>query len=215
MSLYIFDMDGTLVDSVKSIAYFANKALNKFGMDSIDTERYKILVGDGASILVERMIKEVNGDMNLHSRVLKEYNSTYDNNFLYLANAYEGIVEVLTELKKQGHKTAIVSNKPHNTAQKISDTLFGDRLIDLCFGKKEGYPIKPDPKAVNEVIETLNYHKSDCLYFGDTITDMKTGKNAELYTVGVLWGFRDLEEIKAGSPNKIIKTTKEILDCNL
>ena len=211
MKAYIFDMDGTLVDSLESIAYFANKALEKFGLKTIPVERYKHLAGNGAATLVKRMIKENNGDESLFEKVSYEYNTTYDNDFLYLTKPYDGVLEMLSKLKSQGCKTAIISNKPHSTAKKISDELFGD-LIDVCFGKRDGYPVKPDPESVNEIIGILGVDKKDCIYIGDTITDMETGKNAGLYTVGVLWGFRDEDEIKSGEPQKIINNPLQILD---
>ena len=211
MKAYIFDMDGTLVDSLESIAYFANKALEKFGLKTIPVERYKHLAGNGAATLVKRMIKENNGDESLFEKVSYEYNTTYDNDFLYLTKPYDGVLEMLSKLKSQGCKTAIISNKPHSTAKKISDELFGD-LIDVCFGKRDGYPVKPDPESVNEIIEILGVDKKDCIYIGDTITDMETGKNAGIYTVGVLWGFRDEDEIKSGEPQKIINHPLQILD---
>lgn len=211
MKAYIFDMDGTLVDSLESIAYFANKALEKFGLKTIPVERYKHLTGNGAATLVKRMIKENNGDESLFEKVSYEYNTTYDNDFLYLTKPYDGVLEMLSKLKSQGCKTAIISNKPHSTAKKISDELFGD-LIDVCFGKRDGYPVKPDPESVNEIIGILGVDKKDCIYIGDTITDMETGKNAGLYTVGVLWGFRDEDEIKSGEPQKIINHPLQILD---
>ena len=211
MKAYIFDMDGTLVDSLESIAYFANKSLEKFGLKTIPVERYKHLAGNGAATLVKRMIKENNGDESLFEKVSYEYNTTYDNDFLYLTKPYDGVLEMLSKLKSQGCKTAIISNKPHSTAKKISDELFGD-LIDVCFGKRDGYPVKPDPESVNEIIGILGVDKKDCIYIGDTITDMETGKNAGLYTVGVLWGFRDEDEIKSGEPQKIINHPLQILD---
>ena len=210
MDTYIFDLDGTLVNSLNSIAYFANKALNKFNLDTIPTERFKMLVGNGAATLVKRMLAEVGADGALFEKVYPEYNTTYDNDFMYLTEPYEGIIELLNELKKRGCKTAIVSNKPHSTTKKISDQLFGE-LIDICYGKRDGYPVKPDPVSVNEIIKKLGAEKKDCVYCGDTIVDMETGKNAGIYTVGVLWGFRDIDEIKSGEPQMIVTHPLEIL----
>lgn len=209
MKAYLFDMDGTLVNSIDSISYFANNALEKFGLSPIPTERYKLLVGNGAATLVERMLAEVGGSKSLFEPLLEEYNSTYDNNFMYLTRPYDGIIDMLGQLKKDGCKTAVVSNKPHSTAQKISDELFGD-LIDVCIGQKDGIPVKPDAAMPNEAVRLLGADKKDCIYVGDTLTDMMTGKNAGLFTVGVLWGFRDIEEIKKGNPAAIISSPKEI-----
>ena len=211
MKAYLFDMDGTLVNSLNSISYFANKALKKFGFCEIPTDEYKLMVGDGAYTLVKRMMKRVNADEKMFEAVYNEYNKTYDDNFLYLANPYDGILKMLEEIKSSGCKTAIISNKPHSTAQKISDSLFGD-MIDICFGKKENFPVKPDPSSVNEVIRLLDVDKKDCFYIGDTLVDMLTGKNAGVYTIGVTWGFRDISELKRGNPDKIVHSPASVTE---
>lgn len=210
MKAYIFDFDGTLVNSLPSIAYFANRALNKYGLPSISEERYKKLVGNGAVKLTHRMLREVGAGEEMFDKVYREYFDTYDRNFSYLTVPYDGITEMLKELKRNGCKTAVVSNKPDVTTKKICDELFGD-LIDICRGQLDGFPIKPDPAGVFEIIKQLGVKKEDCVYCGDTITDMETGKNAGLYTIGVLWGFRDVEELKEGKPQMIISRPSEIL----
>ncbi|MDP4118628.1 MAG: HAD family hydrolase [Bacillota bacterium] len=199
----IFDMDGTTVNSLNSIAYFANNALAQFGFPPIEKEKYKYLVGNGASVLVKRMIDIVGGTQEDYINVLNFYNSTYDNDFMYLTEPYEGIPEMLKMLKGFGIKTAIVSNKPHSTAKKISDKLFGDKLIDICRGAKEGVPLKPDPTVVVEVMKAFHITSDECLYIGDTAVDMMTGKNAGIYSIGVLWGFRGADELREGGANEI------------
>ena len=128
----IFDMDGTVANTINSIKYFANNALKKAGLDEIDTETYKVIVGNGAKVLVERMLKTVGADEKYFDEVSFEYNTKYDNDFLYLTEPYEGIIDMLKELKKLGIKTAILSNKPHGTAIKVSEALFPEGLIDIC-----------------------------------------------------------------------------------
>ena len=210
LKLCLFDMDGTLVDTIKSIAYFANNALNKFGLPSIETNRYKVLVGNGAKVLVERMIKEVGGTQEQFEKVLPYYNETYDNDFLYLTEAYDGVCEMLAELKKLGVKTAILSNKPDSTAKKVAEALFEDGLIDLCYGGRDGIALKPDPEGVYAILDELNVDKSEVLYVGDTATDIKTAKNAELTNIGVLWGFRDRAELEGAGADYIISHPSEI-----
>lgn len=204
-------MDGTTVNTINSIAHFANKALNKYGLPSIETERYKLLVGNGAVTLVKRMIAETGGSAEQFEKVLNEYNTTYDNDFMYLTKPYEGIPELLESLKKSGIKTAIVSNKPDSTAKKVSDKLFGEKLIDVCFGAREGVPLKPDPAAVFEVMEILGVAPQECLYIGDTAVDMTTGKNAGIFTIGVLWGFRDRKEIESAGADIVTDNVNDIL----
>lgn len=207
----IFDMDGTTVNTINSIAHFANNALNKAGLPSIDTEDYKYLVGKGARVLVSGMLKTVGADEKYFDTVFPEYNTTYDNDFLYLTEAYDGIKELLKALKDKGIKTTILSNKPHATALKVSEALFGDSLIDICYGARDGVALKPDPEGVFQIIDELGLKKEECIYIGDTSTDMKTGKSAGLYTVGVLWGFRKRDELEENGADVIISHPSELL----
>lgn len=212
LKLCIFDMDGTVVDTISSISYFANRALNLYGLPSIERERYKILVGNGARVLVERMIAEVGGNDEQLEKVYKEYNTTYDADFLYLTEAYEGVVEMLTALKEMGVKTAILSNKPDITAGKVAKALFKDGLIDVCYGARDGIALKPDPAGVFDILEEMGVQKEECLYIGDTATDIKTAKNAQLTSIGVLWGFRDRKELEGAGADFIIEHPSQIVE---
>lgn len=207
----IFDMDGTTVNTINSISYFANNALNKAGLPSIDTEDYKYLVGKGAKVLVSGMLEKIGADEKYFDTVFPEYNTTYDNDFLYLTEAYDGIVELLKALKDKGIKTTILSNKPHNTALKVNEALFGNDLIDICYGARDGIALKPEPEGVFQIIDELGLNKEECIYIGDTSTDMKTGKSAGLYTVGVLWGFRKRDELEENGADVIISHPSELL----
>ncbi|MBQ3022287.1 MAG: HAD family hydrolase [Clostridia bacterium] len=208
----IFDMDGTVANTINSIAYFANNALNKAGLESIDTEKYKILVGDGAKVLVERMLDTVGASRDYYDEVANEYNGKYNADFLYLTEPYEGIVDTMLKLKEMGIKVTIFSNKPHETALKVADALFPEGSVDICYGAREGVALKPDPQGVYDILRDLGINKEECLYIGDTATDMKTGKGADLYTIGVLWGFRDREELENGGADVIISHPSEIID---
>lgn len=208
----IFDMDGTVSNTINSIAYFGNNALKKAGLPAIETDIYKKLVGNGAKVLVERMLKTVGADESYYEEVAYEYNTKYDADFLYLTEPYEGIIDMLKALKQMGIKVTILSNKPHGTALKVADALFSDSLVDICYGGRDGIALKPDPAGVFEIMKDLNLEKEECLYIGDTATDMKTGKGADLYTIGVLWGFRDREELENGGADEIISHPSEIID---
>lgn len=208
----IFDMDGTTVNTINSIAYFANNALIKAGLDKIETNVYKKLVGNGAKVLVERMLQTVGADESYFEKVSPEYNTTYENDFLYLTEPYDGVLDMLKDLKNMGITTTILSNKPHSTAIKVSEALFGSELIDICYGARDGIALKPDPEGVFAIIEELGLEKNECIYIGDTSTDMKTGKSAGLYTVGVLWGFRDREELEESGADIIISHPAEIIN---
>jgi len=211
LKLCIFDMDGTLVDTISSIAYFANRALNMYGLPSIEENHYKIMVGNGARVLCERMIERVGGSKEQLEKVYPEYNESYDNDFLYLTKPYDGCIEMLDALKEMGVKTAILSNKPDSTAKKVSDALFEGGLIDVCYGGRDGIALKPDPAGVFEILKEFGVEKDEVLYIGDTATDIKTAKNAGLTNIGVLWGFRDRAELESAGADYIISHPSEIV----
>lgn len=208
----IFDLDGTLADTLNSISYFANNALNRFGFPSIPVSHYRYHVGDGEKNLIIRMLTEVGADIDEYLAPVRSlYNKSYDDNFLYLTEAYDGIIPLLSRLRESGVKLAVLSNKPHPTTEKIAKTLFTD-LFDIIYGKREGYPIKPDPKSVWEILSELEIDKSEALYIGDTKTDMITGKNAGLKTIGVTWGFRDEAELRENGADYIANKPNEIFE---
>ena len=107
---------------------------------------------------------------------------------------------------------AVLSNKPHDTTVKIIEELFPENTFDLYFGGREGVPLKPDQTAVSEIIEKLGFAREECLYIGDTATDMQTGKNAGITTIGVLWGFRDQKELQENNADLIVSTPMEIAE---
>ncbi len=206
----IFDMDGTLADTIHSIAYFGNKALAEIGLPPIDTETYKILVGNGAETLIHRALDHYGCDTKENfDKVFPKYKSDYDADFMYLTRPYDGIMELLKELKARQIKTAILSNKPHSTAKKVSNIMFGDELIDICRGETPEVPIKPDPKGLFLLLEEFSCKPEECIYIGDTGTDVATGKSAGAFTIGVLWGFRKKTELE--NADAIISHPSEIL----
>lgn len=207
----IFDLDGTLVNTLHSIAHFANEALRKYGCPTIPVEQYRYLVGRGADNLVKGMLQTVQADVDaLFQQVRDYYNETYDNDSLYLAQVYDGIPELIAYLKEKGIQIAVLSNKPHRTTVKIIDAFFPEQ-VDICYGKREGVARKPDPAAVFEIVKELKVEKQNCIYVGDTSTDMKTGKNAGLFTIGVTWGFRDKAELEAYHADCIFDHPSELL----
>lgn len=212
MDAYIFDLDGTLVDSIESIAYFANRALEEYGIRSVEVEKYKGFVGDGARTLISRLMEYRGGSSpELLEKILKRYNETYDEDYLYLCKVYEGIEELIRSLKDRGAKTGVLSNKPHSTTVKIVQALFGKETFDFVYGQREGVELKPHPSAILNLLEAHGLKKEDCVYVGDTMTDIMTGKNAGVFTVGVLWGFRDREELETYGADKIAELPMDVL----
>lgn len=206
----IFDLDGTLADTLSSIAYFANRALMQNGFPKIPVEQYRYLVGNGAKQLVHGMLRTVGADTEEnYAKVAPLYNDSYDADALYLTKPYDGILPLLDRLREKGVMTAVLSNKPDRTTQKIAKELFGSRIL-FCRGQRDDTPRKPDPAGVSCLLEDMQLSPEECAYAGDTKTDMLTGKAAGLYTFGVLWGFRDETELRENGADQIVSHPEEI-----
>lgn len=209
----IFDLDGTLANTIESLTYCGNRALRKFGMPEFEEADYKYFVGDGAAVLVRRALLKA-GDTGLvhFQEVLEEYTRLFEKDCMYHVRPYEGITGLLEELKRRGIRIAVLSNKAHENSIYVVETLFGAGLFDWIQGQTDGVPKKPDPAGVDRIREELGLEKEDILYVGDTCVDMKTGKAAGLFTVGVLWGFRDRQELEENHADAIIGKPAELLE---
>lgn len=208
----IFDLDGTLLNTLDTIAYFGNTALKNFGIEEIPTEEYKTLVGNGSRVLIERMLEFRGVELERTQEIHEWYKEKYDNDFLYLTTVYDGIISMLEDLKDMGIKTAILSNKDDSTTKKVAEVMLPGDLIDICLGARKGKALKPDPESVLEIVEELGVSRSESLYIGDTATDIETAKNAGISSVGVLWGFRDENELKGAGADIIVSHPLEIID---
>lgn len=210
--LCIFDLDGTLSNTLPTIAYYGNLALGKYSHPAIEQERYKTLVGDGRDILIHRMLAESGADTpEEYERVGSAYDAAYEADVLYLTQPYDGITEMLKTLKIRGFCLAVLSNKPHNVAEMVVQKLFGG-IFDEVWGKKEGFPTKPDPAAAHEICRRLGVNPADAFFIGDTSVDIKTGKNGGFTSIGVLWGFRGKEELCRAGADFTVSHPKEIPD---
>ena len=211
MKLCIFDLDGTVLDTAPSIAHYGNLALQKHGIEPIDEKEYKYFAGDGAKILIKRMLnhRACYSD-ELHASVFKIYNEMYDADVTCKTVIFDGLKEVLDRLKAEDYRFVIVSNKPDFAAKTVANALYGEGYFDRVIGQKEGSALKPNPGEVFAVMQELGAKAEDCVYVGDTDTDMRTGKNANLYTIGVLWGFRPREELESSGADAIAATPAEL-----
>lgn len=215
MSLCIFDFDGTLLNTLPTIAHYGNSALKEFGFPEIEEERYKILIGDGRDVLIHRMLAEFDADTDdTFQKVRTAYDTLYEADYMYLAKPYPHIKETLAKLKDNGIKLAVLSNKPDNVAYAIVKEVFGDTFSEV-WGKRDAFPIKPDPTAALEICRIMNESVKDTVFIGDTAVDIKTGKNAGFYTVGVEWGFRDRKELENAGADYIASTAMDITDAVL
>lgn len=211
----IFDLDGTLANTLNSIAYFANGALERCGLKTISVEEYRYLVGNGVDRLTHRMMETVCGagsfseeDVN---KLKKVYNQLYEDDPTHMIEQYDGMKETVLELKQNGLLLAVLSNKPHNCTTAVVDYLFPKGTFDECIGQQDGIARKPSPEGALLIAKRFGVNPSECLYVGDTNTDMQTGNAAGMETVGVLWGFRTRKELEENNARHIVEKPQEIL----
>lgn len=209
----IFDLDGTLSDSIHSIKYCADRAVAPFGCGPFSVEQYCYFVGDGAANLIKRALQAGGDEELIHfEEAFTLYKKLFAKDCMYQVKPYEGIRELLTALKKRGAAIAVLSNKPHPETVNVIESLFGRGYFDMIQGQKENVAIKPSPEGVFQILEQLKLTAEEILYLGDTSTDMKTGKAAGAFTVGALWGFRDRKELEEHHADAIIEYPMQLLD---
>lgn len=208
----IFDLDGTLINSIKAITYTANLTLKKYGLGPVDEGHYKLFVGDGYKKLIERTLIYC-GDKDLlnYEDALITYMDYFKVHCMYKVKAYDGIVDMLDYLKNNHIKIAVLSNKPHARTLDNVENVFGIGYFNKVSGEKLGIKRKPDPEGAILTAKKLGISIKNCLYIGDTNTDMKTGLGAGMDTVGVTWGFRNREELESYNPSYVIDHPKEII----
>lgn len=207
----IFDLDGTVLDTISTITYYVNKVFIEEGIEPVLEEDCKYYAGNGALKLIERSLASRGiTDEPTVERILAVYKRYYDDEPLYLTKPFEGIKEMLASLRSCGYKLAVVSNKPHTASYPIVRHFFGD-AFDAITGAVDGVPVKPDPTLPLRVLESLGIDKSDSIFVGDTYVDMETGKNlGSKKIIGVLWGFRKREELEGAGANAVVSTAEEL-----
>ena len=209
----IFDLDGTLSNTLESLTISGNLALKKLGLSGFEKDRYRYFVGDGADELVRRMlIASGDTECERYDELRAAYRETFSQYADYKVTAYDGMPETLKTLRSKGLKLAVLSNKPHKQAIEVVHKLYGEVLFDHIQGKVKEIERKPSPDGALYVANILGLKPEDILYVGDTSTDMKTGKSAGIYTIGVLWGFRERTELEENGADIIISTPEELLN---
>ena len=207
----LFDLDGTLLDTVAAIRHNCNLALARFGLPGIGDEQVKVFAGDGAAKLVERSLAFAGGAPDLLDAALAAYLEYFRDGCMYQVKPYDGIPELLRELKARGLKLAVVTNKPQAMAERNIRDIFGDGVFDYICAARDGLPRKPDPAPALEAARVLGATPAECLYIGDTNTDMQTGTAAAMVVCGALWGFRTRDELAAFRPRLLAAHPLDIL----
>lgn len=215
----IFDLDGTLTNTLDSLVYSVNETLKEMGLSSITREQCRMFVGSGSKVLLEKALKVSGDEKALRiDEAMTVYDRIFKVNCTYHVVPYDGINELLSTLKEMGMKLAVLSNKPDREAVSVVESIFGKDTFDWIQGQREGVPKKPDPTAAVSIAREFNADPSETIYVGDSDVDIATGMAAEMMTIGVSWGFRDREvlcdagaENIADTPAQLLDLTKELL----
>ncbi|MEG0276704.1 MAG: HAD-IA family hydrolase [Coprobacillus sp.] len=210
----LFDLDGTLVDSLLDLANAVNNVLTKHHLPVHETQLYNHYVGNGVKKLVERALGEY--DNSLLNECLKDFYTYYDEHCLDYTDAYIGMKELIHDLKAEGYLLGVVTNKPHHLAIRIVETLFPD-MFEVVLGQQDLYPTKPSPESTHLALMTMKLGKDECVFIGDSNVDIQTAINVDMDSIGVCWGFRTREELENSGATYIVtmpSEIKELLDEN-
>ena len=206
----IFDLDGTLLNTLSTIGGYLNRVLEEEGISPFPLERYKTFVGNGARTLVRRALEAADAlTEEREARVFARYTRLYDSAPNAGTAPYEGVMALLTALKERGVKVAVLSNKPDFATRSVVESFFGD-LVAVAHGGREGIPLKPAPDGALALLEELSVTAEECLYVGDTGVDMDTAREAGLFGIGVTWGFRERAELESHGAKAIIDHPSEL-----
>ncbi len=208
----IFDLDGTLLDTLADIAESNNQALAEQGLPTFPIDVYRTKIGDGVDTLARRTVPLEKQTEELLAAVVARNKEIYATRWDRKTRLYEGISEMLDNLEQRKIRASVLSNKPHHLTVQCVSHFFSGRLFQHVYGVGGNIPKKPDTTGVDAIINDWGLARDQVLYVGDTDTDMKTAKAAGLYALGVTWGFREREELAANGADRIIDHPREMID---
>ena len=210
-SAAIFDLDGTLLDTLGDLADSVNAAMAMHGYPAHADEVVRSFIGNGAANLIRRaMPQQDREDAGLHAACLASFHQVYGENYANRTYAYDGVPELLADLQERDIPLGILSNKPHEFTRLCAKAYF-DKQFSVVIGQRDSVPKKPDPTGAIEVARELGVDVGKCVYVGDSGVDIQTAKAAGMISVGVSWGFRPVAELEALEPAAVVHSAGEIL----
>ncbi len=207
----IFDLDGTLLDTLEDIADSANEALRDCGFDVHPLDEYRFFVGNGVENLV-KMILPKGTDANMITQVMRDFQQAYDRNYANKCQPYPGITDLLKELNQRGVQLGVCSNKPDTFTQVMVRQYFENIDFVAVTGERKDLPRKPDAAMPRYILEKMGLSETECLFAGDSNVDVMTARNADIRSIGVSWGFRPIQELIDAGATYTVDHPKEILD---
>lgn len=206
----LFDLDGTLTDTLSDIAAAMNRSLRLHGLAEWPVDAYRYLVGDGAKVLSERCVRD---RQELAPAVRADYQAYYETHNLVKTRPYDGVPEMLRALADGGLALAVLSNKPDADTKAVVRHFFPDVPFSVVRGQVEGVPVKPDPTGALAVAAAMDIAPGEFLYLGDTAVDMRCALAAGMHPIGALWGFRTAEELQQAGAERLACSPMDVLKC--
>lgn len=206
--LIIFDMDGTILNTLEDLTDSTNFALKENGFPIRDIQEIRRFVGNGIAKLIERAVPE-GTSLEIVNKVLEDFTKHYKSHCADKTAPYEGIISLINELKKGDYQVAVVSNKADFAVQELCKQYFPN-LFDMAVGERVGVQKKPAPDMVNQVLQEMNIQREQSIYIGDSEVDVQTAQNAKMDMIAVTWGFRDKEELLSRGVTKCADTPEEV-----
>lgn len=210
--IVIFDLDGTLVNSLYDLGNSVNKGLVKAGLLSHEIEAYKQFVGNGREKLIARAMGKAYADVNLRETVRDTFDTEYALHSNDHTTDYPGCHKLLSGLVQAGILTAVLSNKPDEFVPKIMQKIYPRHAFTEAWGQKKEFKCKPDGESLRAILKKHGLSQKDCLYVGDSDVDVFTARNAGVDMVGVDWGFRGREELLSAGARKVVSSPEEIFE---
>lgn len=207
----VFDLDGTLLDTLTDIADAANRALIRHGFPPHERRAYRWFIGDGSAVLVTRALPETQRSTGTVQACLKSFIDDYSQNWHRATKPYDGLGDLLENLQNRNIKLSVVTNKPHRFAVSMMAHYFRDCTFDPILGQQEGVPKKPDPRQALAAAGKMGVKPASCIFIGDSAVDMQTACNAGMQPVGAGWGFRPTGELLKGGAMAVIQHPTELL----
>jgi phosphoglycolate phosphatase len=208
----LFDLDGTLLDTLEDLADAVNRVLSARGFPGHSLDSYRYFIGDGAARLIRRVLPEDKRNEDIIGDCLDAFLKDYSRNWNVKTKPYKDIPELLDSLTARKIKMAVLTNKPHMFAKICVEELLPNWQFEVVLGQRENVPPKPDPAGALDVAERLKLRPPDILYLGDSAVDMQTALAASMFPVGAGWGFRPADELKKNGCRVLIDRPLEILD---
>lgn len=206
----IFDLDGTLIESLLGIATALNAALADNNQPTHSTDAIRTFIGDGSHTLCARAMTDQSEDYieRVHQSFLKEYSKAWKNGTI----VFEGVQELIHSLKSMDCSLSVLSNKPHSFTTEIVDYFFPDKPFDLVLGQREGIAKKPDPSGVHELLGELGQSSNNSVLVGDSTIDIVTARNAGIASIAVTWGYNDLDQLTSVSPKFTANNIEHLIE---